>query len=102
MASFAHSRPVGDSDDESLETWQKVGAGTHAFNVSVPPDVSGSVWLGVEKPKVGATIKLAVKVDGKLVGEDFDRLEAPLEAGYGFAIGVDLDDYAAGKLAEDW
>jgi hypothetical protein len=51
---------------------------------------------------VGATIKLAVKVDGKLVGEDFDRLEAPLEAGYGFAIGVDLDDYAAGKLAEDW
>jgi len=77
------------------------GGGSHSAD-SVPPDVSGSVWLGVEKPKVGATIKLAVKVDGKLVGEDFDRLEAPLEAGYGFAIGVDLDDYAAGKLAEDW
>ena len=101
-ASFAHNQPVGDSDDESLETWQKVDAGKHTFNVSVPSDVSGSVWLRVEKPSVGATIKLAVKVDGKPVSEDFDRLEAPLEAGYGFAVGVDLDDYAAGKLAEDW
>ena len=101
-ASFDNNRAIDDSDHEYLETWQELDAGPHTFNISIPPDVSGSVWLRIDKPDVGATIKLAVKVDGKLVKEDFDRLEAPLEAGYGFSIGIELDDYAGGKLAEDW
>jgi hypothetical protein len=101
-ASFDNNRPIDDARHEYLDTWQKIDAGPHTFHISVPADVSGSVWLRIDKPKVGATIKLAVKVDGKLVSEDFDRLEAPLEAGYGFSIGIELDDYAGGKLAEDW
>lgn len=100
-AIFESNVPGGDPGHGYLESWQEIPAGKHTFEVDVPANVSGSVWVRVDKPSVGAKVKVAVRVDGKLVAEDWSRLDEPLEAGYGFAAGVEIDDYARGKAAEE-
>jgi hypothetical protein len=90
-----------DSEHEYLETWQKIEPGTHSFDIDVPAEVSGSIDLRVDEPSVGSEIKLTVLVDGKPVSQETARLDRPLEAGYGFATGIALEDYAGGKLSED-
>lgn len=100
-AIFETNKELGDPEHDYLETWQKIEAGTHTFDVAVPSDISGSVDVRVDEPSVGAQIKLTVLVDGKPVSQETARLDQPLEAGYAFSTGIALDDYAAGKLAED-
>ena len=81
---------VDDEDHDYLETWQKIPAGKHTFDIDVPANVSGSVGVRVDEPSVGAKVKIAVRANGELVGEDAMTLEKPLEAGYGFFAGLDV------------
>ena len=100
-ATFETNKEIDDSGHDYLETSQEIEAGTHTFDIAVPTDISGSVFLRVDNPSIGAKIKMALLVDGKPVWEESARLDEPLEAGYGFATGITLDDYAAGRLSED-
>ncbi len=100
--SFYSNLPIDDPRHESLETWQEIPAGTHTFEIDVPANVSGSVWVRIDEPSVGAKVKVVVRrADGEVVAEDWLRLDEPLQAGYGFAAGVEIEDYARGKAAEE-
>jgi hypothetical protein len=99
-ASFETSPPVGDG--EFLETWQKIPAGKHVFTIDVPADVSGLVELRIDEPSVGADIKLSVVQDGRVLTESSKHLDKPLEEGWGFAAGVEVEDYARGKVYEGY
>lgn len=90
-----------DDTHEFLETWQEIPAGKHSFDIDVPAGVSGSVWVRVDEPSVGAKVKLVIRANGEVIGEDAMTLEKPLEAGYGFAAGLEVEDYARGKLTEE-
>jgi hypothetical protein len=90
-----------DDDREYLETWQAIPAGKTSFDIDVPADVSGEVWVRIDEPEVGAKVKVTVRSNGTVVAEDWMRLDEPLEAGYGFAAGVEIGDYAKGKPAEE-
>ncbi len=92
---------IGDAGHEFMEAWQKVPAGKHTFDIDVPANVSGSVWVRVDEPSVGAKVKVVMRANGELVGEDAMTLQEPLEEGYGFAAGLEVEDYAKGKLTED-
>ena len=100
-ASFETNSMIDDVNHDYLETWQKIDAGKHTFTIDVPANVSGSVWLRVDEPKVGAKVKLVMRANDKYVGEDAMTLEKPLEPGYGFAAGLEVDDYSRGKLTEE-
>lgn len=100
-ASFETNMPIDDDSHDYLETWQKIPAGKHTFEIDVPQDVSGSVWVRVDEPSVGAKVKLVLRANGELVGQDATTLEKPLEEGYGFAAGLEVEDYAKGKLYEE-
>ncbi len=89
-----------DPNTDYLETWQEIPAGTTTFEIDVPANVSGEVWLRIDEPAVGATVHVAVKVDGRVVSESSDHLDAPLEAGYGFSVGIEMEDFARGRVAE--
>jgi hypothetical protein len=91
---------LGDDGHEYLESWQKIPAGKHTFDIDVPADVSGSVWVRVDEPSVGAKVKIVLRANGRYVGEDAMTLDQPLEDGYGFAAGLEIEDYARGKLYE--
>jgi len=97
--SFASN--LENDDHDYLETWQKIPAGKSTFDIDVPADVSGEVWVRIDEPSVGAKVKVVVRANGKVVAEDWMRLDEPLEAGYGFAAGVGIGDYAKGKVAEE-
>jgi hypothetical protein len=99
-ASFETNTMIDDVNHDYLETWQKIEAGKHTFTIDVPANVSGSVWLRVDEPNVGAKVKLVMRANGEYVGEDAMTLEKPLEPGYGFAAGLEVDDYSRGKLTQ--
>lgn len=97
--SFESDGPIDGVDHDYLETWQKVPAGSHTFEIDVPAGVSGFAEVRIDEPSVGATLKIVVRADGKVVGEDFQRLEKPLEDGYGFFAQLEVEDYARGTMA---
>jgi hypothetical protein len=99
-ASFEENQ-ADRSEHPYLETWQKVDPGLHTFTIEVPANVGGMVEVDSEDPKVGDKVRIAVKVDGSIVGEDVAELNEPLKPGYGFFVQVSLEDYATGKLSED-
>ena len=100
-ASFETNTMVDDVNHDYLEAWQKIDAGKHTFTIDVPANTSGSVWLRVDEPNVGAKVKLVMRANGEYVGEDAMTLEKPLEPGYGFAAGLEVDDYSRGKLTQE-
>jgi hypothetical protein len=92
-----HTKPIGEQT--TLETYESVAAGSHSWSIDVPAGVGGYVELEAEAPKVGDTLKMKIKVDGKFVDEDGQKLESPLAAGYVFAVQQHYDDYS--KAAEE-
>jgi hypothetical protein len=98
---FETNNQVNSDDHKSLETWEKIGPGAHTFSVEVPSEVGGTAEVSAENPKVGSKVRIAVKVDGRIVAEDFSTLTEPLQPGYGFFAQVHLEDYASGKSEED-
>ncbi|HKQ98380.1 MAG TPA: hypothetical protein VJV75_10925 [Candidatus Polarisedimenticolia bacterium] len=100
-ASFETNLQIDDADHKYLDTWERVGAGLHTYTIDVPNNVSGTVEAGIDDPKVGARVRVAVKVDGRTVAEDSQVLTEPLQQGYGFFAQVELEDYVKGTLSED-
>jgi len=100
-ASFETNDQVDNAGHKFLETWERVEPGLHLYTVELPREVSGIVEAGIDDPKVGARVRVAVKVHGETVAEDSQTLTEPLQAGYGFFAQVELDDYLTGRPARD-
>jgi hypothetical protein len=98
---FETNNQVNSDDHKYLETWEKIGPGARTFSVEVPSEVGGTAEVSAENPKVGSRVRIAIKVDGRIVAEDFSTLTEPLQPGYGFFAQVHLEDYASGKLEEE-
>jgi len=99
--SFETNKPIDSPEHKFLETWEKVGAGSHSFTVDVPAGVGGTAEMDADSPKVGSRVRIAVKVGGTVVAEDDSELSEPLKPGYGFFAQVEMEDYAEGKLEQD-
>jgi hypothetical protein len=84
----------------SLETYEDVTAGSHAWTISVPANVGGYVELSATEPQPGATLRWTLEANGTKVDEQSDQLEKPLEPGYGFFLQTYFDDYGTGELGE--
>ena len=90
-----------DSDEaRSLETWEDVAPGVHDWTISVPSDVGGYVEISATDPQPGATLAWTLEAGDRTVDEQSDRLEAPLEAGYGFFLQTYFEDYSTGELGD--
>src|SRR5262249_17179344 len=100
-ASFETRLPMDDPKHRFLETSEKVGPGKHTYTIEVPPQVGGTVELDVQEAKVGSTVRIAVRVGARIVGEDSPTLNEALKPGYGFFAQVAFADYATGKPGED-
>jgi len=92
------SKPIGEQP--RLETLEKVGPGTYSWTIDVPEKVGGYIELDADAPQVGDALKIKVKVDGKYVGEDSDKLEKPLQAGYAFGVQRYYQDYSKAAPGE--
>ncbi|HEV8336579.1 MAG TPA: hypothetical protein VGR67_09200 [Candidatus Polarisedimenticolia bacterium] len=100
-ASFETDLQVNDPNHKFLESWERIDAGTRTFAIEVPQHVGGTVEVSIENPKVGSKVRVAIRVNGRVVAEDSLTLDEPLKPGYGFFAQLELGDYSTGKLAED-
>jgi hypothetical protein len=90
-----------DHEDENLETYEDVPAGTYRWTIDVPSATGGYIELNAVTPKAGDRLKFRVLANGRPVFEDEDKLDQPLEPGYAFFVQAYFDDYAKGKLSAD-
>src|SRR5262249_14045351 len=89
------------NQDENLETYEDVPAGTFRWTIDVPSDTGGYVELNATAPKAGDRLKFRIVSNGRSVIDDSRQLDQPLEPGYAFFVQAYLDDYAKGKLSRD-
>jgi hypothetical protein len=90
-----------DAQDEHIETYEDVPAGTFRWKIDVPSATSGYVELNALAPKPGDRVQFRILSNGRAVFEDVEQLDQPLEPGYAFFVQAYFDDYAKGKLSSD-
>ncbi len=91
-----HDKPAGQQ--QTLETYEKIAAGARSY---VPAHV-GYIEIGADKPSPGDKLAMKVKSNGKLVTEQTEKLDQPLQSGYAFFLQVHYDDYSkAGSEREE-
>ena len=84
-------------DHKMMETWTKVGAGSHTWTINVPARVGGYIELGAENPKVGDRLRFSILVNGRVVDEQSDTLQEALQSGYAFFVQAHFQDYSTGE-----
>ena len=87
-----HDKPAGEQ--QTLETYEKIPAGARSWTISVPARVGGYIEIEAEKPNSGDKLAMKVKSNGKIVDEQAEKLEGPLQAGTAFFLQVHFDDYS--------
>ena len=98
MVGFSRDR---QEDEDNLETFEDVPAGTYRWTIDVPSGTGGYMELNAVAPKAGDRIKFRLISNGRTVYEDQDELVKPLEPGYAFFVQAYVDDYAKGELSDD-
>jgi hypothetical protein len=81
-----------------LNSSEKVPAGTKSWSIDVPSGVGGYIELEADHPNAGDTLTMRVHMNGKLVDEQTDKLDGPLEPNTAFFVQDHYDDYS--KAAE--
>ena len=92
-------KPAGEQ--ELLESWEKIPAGTQSWSIDVPSGVGGYIGLEADHPNVGDKITMRVRMNGDLVDEQTDNLEKPLEPNTAFFVQDHFDDYSQAAHAEE-
>jgi hypothetical protein len=73
----------------------------HDVDASLLPKPRGTVELDARNPEPGA-LSWRLRVDGRIVDEQHQTLEEPLEKGHAFFLQAGFDEYANGQLAAGW
>jgi len=83
------------------EAWEKMPAGTRTWTVNVPSGVGGYIELNADQPNPGDTLNQRVKMNGKSVNEQADKLERPLEPNTAFFVQYHAEDFTAPAESAD-
>jgi hypothetical protein len=86
------SKSVGEQ--ELLQSWENIPAGTHSWSIDVPLGVGGYIELGADHPNTGDTLSMRVRMNGRLLDEQTEKLNAPLEPNTAFFLQDHFDDYS--------
>ena len=86
------SKPVGQQP--LLQSSESIPAGKSSWNIDVPPGVGGYIQLAADRPNPGDTLTLRIRMNGRLLDEQTDELNAPLEPKTAFSLQDHFDDYS--------
>jgi hypothetical protein len=86
------SKPIGQQ--QLLQSSEKIPAGTSSWNIDVPPGVGGYIELGADHPNPGDKLTMRIRMNGRLLDEQMDTLNAPLEPKTAFFLQDHFDDYS--------
>jgi|307.fasta_scaffold33302_3 hypothetical protein len=86
------SKPVGQQI--LMNAWEKVPAGPHTWTVDIPSGVGGYIEFEADQPKPGDTLTQRVKINGKEVDSQTERLDSPLEPNTAFFVQFQRNDFS--------
>jgi len=84
----------------SLDTYQKVPAGSHSWSVDVPSAVGGDLEFEAEQPKPGSHLKWTVRCGSRILAENSETLNSALQGNEAFFLKFDSEDFASGESSE--
>ena len=82
------------SQQQALQSSENIPAGKSSWNIDVPPGVGGYIQLAADGPNPGDTLTLRIRMNGRLLDEQTDKLNAPLEPKTAFFLRDHFDDYS--------
>jgi len=85
----------------NLGAWEKAAPGSHSWTIDVPAKVGGYIDLTAENPKVGDKLSWKIRLNGRIVDEQSQTLDAPLQSGYAFGLQVHYQEYATATQEEE-
>jgi len=85
-------KPVGQQI--LIQSSEKIPAGTRSWTIDVPAGIGGYVELNADHPVPGDTVAATLKVDGRELGRQAEKLESPLEPNTAFFVQFEYDDFS--------
>jgi hypothetical protein len=93
------SKPAGQQI--LLNAWEKVPAGPHAWTVDIPSGVGGYVEFEADHPNPGDTLTQRVKINGKEVDSQTERLDSALRPNTAFFVQFQRNDFSRADAAPE-
>jgi hypothetical protein len=94
-AYFAATATNSGTPVRSLDTYEKVPAGSHSWTIDVPSAVGGDLEFQADNPKSGSRLTWTVRSGGRVLARDSETINASLQANEAFFLKFDADDFAA-------
>jgi hypothetical protein len=92
-------KPTGEQ--MLLNSWEKIPAGSHTWTIDVPSGIGGYIELEADHPNAGDTLTQRIKINGKEVDQQTDRLNGALEPNTAFFVQFHTDDYSKPNAESD-
>jgi hypothetical protein len=78
-----------------LDAWEKIPAGPHSWTIDIPSGIGGYIELEADHPNPGDTLTQRVRINGKQVDSQSDRLDSALESNTAFFVQFQRDDFGS-------
>jgi hypothetical protein len=86
------SKPMGHQI--LLNAWEKVPSGAHSWMVDIPNGIGGYIEFEADHPNPGDTLTQRVKINGKEVDSQSERLDSALQPNTAFFVQFERDDFS--------
>lgn len=92
-------KPIGEQI--LLEAWEKVPAGSHTWTVDIPTGIGGYVEFEADHPNAGDSLTQRIKINGKELDSQTDRLDGALQPNTAFFVQFHRDDFSSAEAAPE-
>ena len=86
-------KPVGQQI--LVESWEKIPVGPHSWTVDIPGGIGGYIELEADHPNPGDTLTQRIRINGKEVDSQSDRLDSALQPNTAFFVQFHRDDFSS-------
>jgi hypothetical protein len=84
-----------------LNAWEQVPAGPHTWRVDIPSGIGGYIEFEADHPNPGDTLTQRVKVNGKDVDSQSEKLDSPLQPNTAFFVQFQRNDFSQPEAARE-
>src|SRR5215831_10325049 len=92
-------RPAGQQI--LLDAWEKIPSGPHLWTVDIPSGIGGYIELEADHPNPGDTLSQRIRINGKEVDSQTDRLDSALQPNTAFFVQFHRDDFSDAEAAPE-
>jgi hypothetical protein len=88
-------KPVGQQI--LVQSWERIPAGPHSWTVDIPSGIGGYIELEADHPSPGDTLTQHIRINGKEVDSQSERLDSALQPNTAFFVQFHRDDFSSAE-----